>query len=105
MAVKSCDQISGLPTKVRYIGGYGLTKTVWNTEERFPTRDLGLMYCWVGDPHLAQQDPSPVARTAGTEEHHTDREIRGDGTFVILFGEYDYVVWCYDKQLRVHEQE
>jgi len=105
IAVKSCDQISGLPTKVPYIGGYGSIKTVWKTEERFPTRDLGLMYCWVGDPCLAQQDPSPVARTAGTEEHHTDREIRGDGTFVVLFGEYDYVVWCYDKQLRVREQE
>jgi hypothetical protein len=104
MAIKSCDQISGLPTKVRYIGGYSSTKTVWKTKERFPTRDLGLIYCWVGDPHLAQQDPLPVVRTAGTEEHHTHREIRGDGTFVVLFGEYDYVVWCYDKNLRVHDK-
>jgi hypothetical protein len=106
MAIKSCDQISGLPTTVRYIGGYGMTKTVWNVEGRFTTHDLGLMYCWVGDTHLALQNPPPVVHTAaGTEEHHTDREIRGDGTFVVLFGEYDYVVWCYDKKLRVHEQE
>lgn len=107
MAIKSCDQISGPPTNVRYVGGYGCgkTKMVWETEGRFATRDLGLMYCWVGDPHLAQQSPTPLVHTAGTEEHHTDREIRGDGTFVVLFGEYDYVVWCYDKKLRVHEQD
>jgi hypothetical protein len=104
MAIKSCDQIVGPPTDVRYIGGYGLSPTVWTTKGRFPARDLGVIYCWVGDPHLAQQSDLPSGHREA-EEHHINREIRGDGTFVVLFGEYDYVVWCYDKNLRVQEQE
>jgi hypothetical protein len=105
MAIKSCDQISGPPTDVQYIGGYGPDLTIWKTAGRFANRDLGLMYCWVGDPHLAQQTPTPTPNTAAPEQNPTDREVRGDGTFVVLFGEYDYVVWCYDKRIRVQEQE
>ena len=32
------------------------------------------------------------------------REVRGDGTFVVLFGEWDYVVWNYDRDVTVAEQ-
>lgn len=105
VAIKSCDQISGPPTDIPYIAGYEQTLTVWNTTGRFATRDLGLMYCWVGDPHLAQQTLSLGANSMGTDEHHSGREARGDGIFVVLFGEYDYVVWCYDKKIRIAEQE
>jgi hypothetical protein len=102
MAIKSCDQISGPPENIRYIAGYGLPKIEWDTGGRFATRDLGVMYCWVGDPWLAQCPPPALYPP---NEHDTvDREVRGDGTFVVLFGEYDYVVWCYDKSIRLPEQ-
>jgi hypothetical protein len=102
VAIKSCDQISGPPENIRYIAGYNPPKTEWNTRGRFATRDLGVMYCWVGDPWLAQCPPPSIMPS--NERDNVDREVRGDGTFVVLFGEYDYVVWCYDRNIRLPEQ-
>lgn len=106
MAIKSCEQILGPPEDIQYIGGYGPEKTVWICAGSFATRDLGLMYCWVGDPQLAQTAPRPnVRQNALFDDDSMDREVRGDGTFVVLFGEYDYVVWCYDRKIRIPDQD
>jgi hypothetical protein len=104
MAIKSCDQISGPPTDVPYIGDYGENSTVWSTAGKFATRDLGLAYCWIGDSHLALQSPSKALLSAEFVQSVV-REIRGDGTFVVLFGDYDYVVWCYDRKTQVKGQD
>lgn len=103
MAVKSCDQISGPPEEVRYIAGYNSMK-LWKTAGRFSTRDMGLMYCWAGDPHIARL---PLTASSSPSEELVDnlREIQGDGSFVVLFGQYDYVVWCYDKDIYMSDPD
>jgi hypothetical protein len=101
LAVKSCDQIAGPPTNIKYIGGYGPSKRIWNCKGRFPTRDLGLQYVWVGDLHFAT-----LGQEANQQRDLNDiyREVRGDGSFVVLFGEYDFVVWCFDRSIELPEQ-
>jgi hypothetical protein len=27
--------------------------------------------------------------------------VRGDDEFVVLFGKYGYVVWCFDKEVKL----
>jgi hypothetical protein len=90
LAVRSCDQISGPPTSVPYVGGFDKIDKR-STGGEFSTRDLGLAFCWFGVTHLALLPPSTMTR------HETEmanrREVQGDGTFIVLFGEYEYVVW------------
>lgn len=99
MAVKSCNQICGTPKSFPYIAGYGPELVKWNVPGRYATLDLGLAYCLVGDPHLANEH-----RTRGDDNGFDNfREVAGDGTFVVLFGEFDFVVWCFDDTLTILE--
>jgi hypothetical protein len=101
MAVKSCNQIYGQPKSFPYIAGYGPELVKWNIPGRYATRDLGLAYCWVGDPHLANE--SRLRDQRDENDFDKFREVTGDGTFVILFGEFDFVVWCYDDTMIPQE--
>ncbi len=87
-AIRSCDQISSVPPSVTYIGNYLGKKFVWEREDI--SGGLGLDYCWV----INAQD---TGENFHIEDAGTWREIQGDGTFVVLFREHEYIVWSYDK--------
>lgn len=94
VAIKSCDQITDPPTAVRYIAGSGIHKRTWESKSEIATRDLGMAYGWIGNQRMESRPVKAPPTAAG---HEYKREIRGDGTFVVLFGDIDYVVWKYDE--------
>lgn len=100
VAIKSCDQIRGSPPDINFMGGYGpgiSQKKVWTSKGRYSNFDLGVSHCLVGSIELAQNPMvSDRARMLSGED---TREVTGDGSFLVLFGSYDFVVWSFDKSI------
>lgn len=100
VAIKSCNQILGSPPDINFMGGYGpesSKKKVWTSKGRYSNFDVGVSHCLVGSVELAQKSMVPD-RTRVWPDDHT-REVTGDGSFVILFGNYDFVVWSFNKSI------
>lgn len=100
VAVKSCDQIQGSPPDINFLAGYGpesSQKKVWTSKGRYSNFDLGVSHCLVGSIELAQKPMIPD-RTRVEPDGHT-REVTGDGSFLVLFGNYDFVVWSFNKSI------
>ncbi|KAI9742492.1 MAG: hypothetical protein M1818_004026 [Claussenomyces sp. TS43310] len=102
LAIGSCNQVYTSPTCVteNVNVGFGEDKKRWESKKRSVIRDPGLKCSWVGDPHLAYE---PL-KDSTLFENEQEYEIRGDGTFTVLFGDWGYVVWNYDKSLRLAQQ-
>ncbi|KFY38422.1 hypothetical protein V495_06570 [Pseudogymnoascus sp. VKM F-4514 (FW-929)] len=95
LAIKSCDQIRGTPSDVKFMGGYGpesWRKKLWTSKERYPTFDLGVSHILVGPIELAHEREK--LRVMSTDHL---REASGDGSFLILFGQHDFVAWSFNK--------
>lgn len=106
VAIKSCDQIQGSPPDINYLGGYGpegSKKKVWTSKGRYSNFDLGVSHCLVGPIELAQK-PMMADRVRVIPEEHT-REVTGDGSFLVLFGNYDFVVWSFNKSITPPDVE
>ncbi|KFY05593.1 hypothetical protein V492_08423 [Pseudogymnoascus sp. VKM F-4246] len=100
LAIRSCDQIRGTPTDINYLGGYGpesSKKKVWTSKGRYSNFDLGVSHCLVGPIELAQTPMIPD-RSRDILDNNT-RDVIGDGSFLVLFGDYDFVVWSYNKSI------
>lgn len=106
VAIKSCDQIQGSPPDINYLGGYGpegSKKKVWTSKGRYSNFDLGVSHCLVGPIELAQK-PIMADGLRLTPEEYT-REVTGDGSFLVLFGIYDFVVWSFNKSITPPDVE
>jgi hypothetical protein len=112
VAIKSCGQIQGVPTDINYMGGYGprrSQKKVWTSEGRYPTYDLGVSHCLVGTIELAQQKrlPTTFVDDNGSTliDNDDSREVVGDGSFLVVFSNFDFVVWSFNKSITLPDFE
>jgi hypothetical protein len=79
------------------MGGYGpesWRKKLWTSKERYPTFDLGVSHILVGPVELAHEREK--LRAMATDHL---REASGDGSFLVLFGQHDFVVWSFNKSI------
>lgn len=100
LAVKSCDQIRGTPTDINYMGGYGpksSQKKMWTSKGRYSNFDLGVSHCLVGPIELSQKSMIPDRSITVADD--LSREVMGDGSFLIFFGDYDFVVWNFNESI------
>ncbi|OBT84519.1 hypothetical protein VE02_06752 [Pseudogymnoascus sp. 03VT05] len=100
VAIKSCDQIRGTPPDINYLGGYGpesSKKRVWTSKGRYSNFDLGVSHCLVGSIELAQKPMLPDRLRVVADDR--SKEVTGDGSFLVLFGDYDFVVWSFNKSI------
>ncbi|OBT42889.1 hypothetical protein VE00_07523 [Pseudogymnoascus sp. WSF 3629] len=100
VAIKSCDQIRGTPPDINYLGGYGpesSKKRVWTSKGRYSNFDLGVSHCLVGSIELAQKSMIPDRLRVVPDDR--SKEVAGDGSFLILFGDYEFVVWSFNKSI------
>ncbi|KAF4629642.1 hypothetical protein G7Y89_g8501 [Cudoniella acicularis] len=65
---------------------------LWHVPEDPVLAECGVSFCW-----LDREDKTPAGQPLSEDR----RVVRGDDDFVVLFGRFGYVVWCFDESVKL----
>jgi hypothetical protein len=79
---------------------------MWTSKGRYSNFDLGVSHCLVGPVELAQKSMIPDrSRPPPPYQSDLSKEVTGDGSFLVFFGNYDFVVWNFNKSIILPDSD